>query len=79
MRYAAFNNELDFLSNFGDFIPAGKNFREVPGPTDPNFAGGGRYSDEQLYALALYIDSLKPPPNPNRRTAQVALGERVFE
>jgi processive rubber oxygenase RoxA-like protein len=79
MRYAALNNELDFLSSFGDFVPAGRNFRELPDPTDPNLVGGGRYSDEQLYALALYIYSLKPPPNPNRRTAQAARGERVFE
>ncbi|HEY6342685.1 MAG TPA: hypothetical protein VIY49_14420 [Bryobacteraceae bacterium] len=27
---------------------------------------GTRYSDEQLYALALYISSLEPPPNPNK-------------
>ena len=26
-----------------------------------------RLSDEALYALALYIYSLKPPPNPNPR------------
>ncbi len=38
-----------------------------------------RYSDEQLYALALYIYSLRPPPNPNRRTALAIQGERVFE
>ncbi len=79
MRYAALNNELDFLSSFGDFIPAGRNFRELPEPTDPNFVGGGRYSDEQLYALALYLYSLRPPPNPNRRTAQTARGGQIFE
>ena len=79
MRYAALNNELDFLSSFGDFVPAGRNFRELPDPTDPNLVGGGRYSDEQLYALALYIYSLKPPPNPNRRTEQTTRGDRVFE
>ncbi len=78
MRYAALNNELDFLSSFGDFVPAGKDFRALPEPTDPNLAGGGRYSDEQLYALALYIYSLKPPPNPNERTAEAAQGEEVF-
>ncbi|MGH7711020.1 MAG: hypothetical protein ACREOG_07030, partial [Gemmatimonadaceae bacterium] len=78
MRYAALNNELDFLSSFGGFIPAGKDFRQLPAPTDPNIAGGGRYSDEQLYALALYIYSLTPPPNPNERTAEAIRGEEVF-
>ncbi len=53
MRYAALNNELDFYSNFGGFNPAGKDFRDLPEPTDPGL--GGRYSDEQLYALAKYL------------------------
>ena len=46
MRYAALNNELDFFSNFGGFIPAGANFRTLPEPTSADV--GGRYSDEQL-------------------------------
>ena len=78
MRYAALNNELDFISSFGGFIPAGKNYRELPEPTDPYLPGGGRYSDEQLYALARYIYALKPPPNPNERTAEAVRGEDVF-
>ncbi len=76
MRYAALNNELDFHSNFGGFIPAGKNFRELWEPTHDEV--GGRYSDEQLYALALYLYSLQPPPNPNKASALSARGERVF-
>jgi len=78
MRYAALNNELDFISNFGGFIPAGKNYRELPEPTDPYLPGGGRYSDEQLYALARYVYALKPPRNPNERTAEAVRGEDVF-
>ena len=70
MRYAALNNELDFFSRFGDFIPAGTDFRELPPPTDPSVGPDGRYSDEQLYALALYVYSLKPPVNPNPQTPQ---------
>ena len=69
MRYAALNNELDFFSRFGDFIPAGTDFRELPPPTDPSVGPDGRYSDEQLYALALYLYSLTPPVNPNPQTA----------
>jgi hypothetical protein len=76
MRYAALNNELDFYSNFGGFIPAGRHSRELPDPADPQV--GGRYSDEQLYALATYLYSLEPPPNPNKRTPLSVLGERVF-
>ncbi len=76
MRYAALNNELDFYSSFGGFIPAGRNSRELPEPADPSV--GGRYSDEQLYALALYLYSIKPPRNPHPRGPLSARGERVF-
>jgi hypothetical protein len=58
MRYAILNEGLDTLAHFGDFQPS---------PHATAFsAEEGRYSDEQLYALALYISSLKPPPNPNK-------------
>jgi hypothetical protein len=73
MRYGALNQGMDFLSRYGDFIPQGKNFRELPDPAIRN-----RYSDEQLYALALYIYSLKPPPNPNQFDADAKRGQRVF-
>jgi len=36
-------------------------------------------SDEQLYAIALYLDSLKRPPNPNKKTALAIKGEKVFQ
>jgi hypothetical protein len=73
MRYAALNQGGDDLSSFGGFIPAGVDFKTLPDPTTQT-----RYSDEQLYALALYLYSLKPPPNPNRRTAQTIKGEQIF-
>jgi cytochrome c peroxidase len=38
-----------------------------------------RYSDEQLYALAMYIYSLKPPLNPNKFDALAKRGQKVFE
>jgi hypothetical protein len=38
-----------------------------------------RYSDEQLYALAVWLYSLKPPPNPNRPNALSRRGQKVFE
>ena len=72
MRYAALNQDAQFLSRYGDFTP--NDFR---GPATP--VATSRYSDEQLYALALYIYSLQPPPNPNRFDAIAGRGRRVFE
>jgi len=37
-----------------------------------------RYSDPQLYALALYLYSLRPPPNPNHFDASAARGKVLF-
>jgi hypothetical protein len=70
MRYAALNQGADLLSLYGDFRPKGA----LPDPSNLD-----RYSDEQLYALALYVYSLKPPPNPNRFGAFAARGKTVFE
>jgi hypothetical protein len=78
MRYAALNQGADFIASFDGFIPADvPNFKKLPDPADP-VAVGGRYSDEQLYALALYIYSLKPPPNPNKFDASAARGKKIF-
>jgi hypothetical protein len=74
MRYAALNNEIDFYSAFAGFIPAGADFRKLPDPKTLD-----RYGDDQLYALGLYIYSLKPPPNPNQFDQLAAQGEKVFE
>ncbi|HKQ74610.1 MAG TPA: hypothetical protein VJ810_13040 [Blastocatellia bacterium] len=70
MRYAALNQGIDFLSVYGGFRPEG----ELPDPSTRS-----RYSDEQLYALALFVYSLKPPANPNKFDALAARGQRVFE
>ena len=40
---------------------------------------GDRYSDEQLYALALYLYSLHPPGNPNHASDQTRRGARIFD
>lgn len=37
-----------------------------------------RASDETLYALTMYIYSLKPPPNPNEWNAKAEAGQRIF-
>lgn len=38
-----------------------------------------RYSDEAMYALALFLYSLEPPPNPNKLDALARRGRRIFE
>jgi hypothetical protein len=73
MRYAALNQDTQLLGRYGDFIPEGKDFRQLPDPTTLS-----RYSDEQLYALALYIYSLRPPPNPNKFDTLAEQGQKVF-
>ena len=79
MRYSALNQGADSLASYDGFIPADlPNFKKLPDPVDP-VAVGGRYSDDQLYALALFIYSLKPPENPNRFDSAAARGQRVFE
>lgn len=78
MRYAALNQGGDGLADFGGFIPlGGPRFDTRPEPTNP--ALSGRYSDEQLYALARYVYSLVPPSNPNKFDATAAHGQKVFE
>jgi len=69
MRYAALNQGADELTLYDRFRPAG----ELPSPSTQS-----RYSDEQLYALSLYIYSLKPPENPNKFDALAARGYEVF-
>lgn len=76
MRYAALNQGMDFLSSFDGFYPAdiAHNFTQLPAPETQL-----RYSDEQLYALALYVYSLKPPPNPNKFDALARQGQKIFQ
>jgi hypothetical protein len=70
MRYAALNQGADLLSTYGDFRPVG----DLPEPGE-----GDRYSDEQLYALALFLYSLGPPANPNRLDALAVRGRELFD
>jgi hypothetical protein len=70
-RYAVTNQGLDTMAHFGDFQPS-------PGETAFSSEKGTRYSDEQLYALALYIYSLEAPKNPNPVDALAQRGQKVF-
>jgi hypothetical protein len=38
-----------------------------------------RYSDAQLYALALFLYLLEPPPNPNKFNSNAARGKQIFD
>lgn len=78
MRYAALNQGADSLASYDGFVPVDiPNFKKLPDPADPRV--GGRYGDEQLYALALYVYSLQPPPNPNKFDAVAQQGQKIFE
>jgi len=70
-RYAVTNQGLDTLAHYGDFQPS---LNETAFSSEK----GTRYSDEQLYALALYIYSLEPPNNPNSLDDLARRGQRVF-
>ena len=81
MRYAALNQGGDDLANFDGFVPDGPpDFKTLPPPDklDPMRTQPDRYSDEQLYALALYVYSLQPLPNPNKFDALAAHGQEIF-
>jgi hypothetical protein len=74
MRYSALNQGADDLASYGGFIPGARDFRTLPDP-----ATRKRYSDEQLYALTLYLYALKAPANPNKLDSPAARGKEVFE
>ena len=79
MRYAALNQGADDLASYDGFVPADFHYStKRPEPDDP-IAVGGRYSDEQLYALAMYLYALEPPPNPNKFDALANRGKKIFE
>jgi hypothetical protein len=76
MRYAALNQGANGLASYNGFIPAGgPDFKKLPEPEKAH----SRYSDEQLYALGLYIYSLQPAPNPNKFDALAQRGQKLFK
>jgi hypothetical protein len=75
MRYAAMNQGADALATYVDFVPADSpRFTQVP-PAESR----SRYSDGQLYALSLYVYSLKSPLNPNPFDSVASRGQQIFE
>ena len=74
MRYGALNMGADQWTSYGGFVPGARDFKTIPEPGRLR-----RYSDEQLYALALYLYSLRPPANPNQPSGLTRRGQRVFQ
>lgn len=68
MRYAALNQGGDDQSSYGGYVPISASIG----------GRGTRYSDEQLFALAKFLMSLKPPSNPNPMDASARRGREVF-
>lgn len=73
MRYDAINNFINEITDYDGFRPATRSDRL------PDAARLGRQSDLELYALARFIYSLTPPPNPNRFDDLAAQGKAIFE
>lgn len=73
MRYAVMTTGVAGYFRYGDFMSAGEKLPEEP----PERLE--RYSDEQLYALALWLYSLEPPANPNPFDEKAARGKVIFE
>jgi hypothetical protein len=74
MRYASMNQDTDMLSSFAGYSWGGRSLAARPDPT----MWRDRFSDPQLYALALYLYSLKPPPNPHKFDAVAKRGQKIF-
>jgi hypothetical protein len=74
MRYDAVQNFIQELTSYDGFIP-----NNAPGDKKlPDPKTQLRDSDQALYALAMYVYSLKPPPNPNHFGPLAAKGQKVF-
>jgi hypothetical protein len=67
MRYAA-QVAVAEMTDFGPYHMLSAETRRVY----------ARLPDEALYALALYIYSLKPPPNPNHFDQKARAGQKIF-
>lgn len=80
MRYAAMNQTLDVLADYGGFVPDAEDGRTRAEPGKTAFSGTrDRHSDAQLYALGKFLYSLTPPPNPNMPSDLSRRGAQVFE
>jgi hypothetical protein len=67
MRYSTLAQDMFNADRYGASAPA------------PTQMPAARYSDAELYALASYLYSLKPPANPNPFNASARRGQKLFE
>jgi mono/diheme cytochrome c family protein len=76
MRYSSLVQDVFAQDRYGGARYGG----DPHGEAQPAKPAGHRvrYSDAQLYALALYLYSLRPPANPNRFDARAARGKKIF-
>jgi len=77
MRYAALNQVTDVVASYDGYVPMTETIPFSEGAPPPESLI--RYSDAQLYALALYTYSLTPPENPNLVDALTEKGRAIFE
>jgi hypothetical protein len=68
MRYAALVS-YSGIGDFGSHRMLTETQRKIP----------YHLPDEALYALAVYVDSIEPPPNPNKFDEKAAAGKKAFD
>jgi hypothetical protein len=75
MRYAVLNQNLSNSNSYNGFIPDSE-----PVPVDnSDYRKTGRFTEVQLYALAKFLYSLKPIPNPEKfPPALLEKGKAIF-
>ncbi len=79
MRYIAINQAMDLMATYDGYVPVGPKHASLPPAGKSRFPGTfNRYSEAQLFALAKYVYSLKPPINPNQPTALSKRGSQLF-
>jgi hypothetical protein len=74
MRYDAVNNFIEEITDYSGFRPRSGSNGKLP-----DVSSQERESDEELYALALFLYSLKPPTNPNHFDTKAAAGKKIFD
>jgi hypothetical protein len=73
MRYAVLNQEMDFTNSYNGFKPD-------PSPDSDIVQNYTRFSNAEAFALAKFIYSLKPLPNPDKQSPElIARGKIIFE
>ena len=93
MRYGALNQDLDMLADHQGFVPdlaatdalperdppPGVPTREQARQRQLDPTTRIRYADDQLYAMALFLYALQPPPSPHPFDDLARRGQAVFD